>query len=195
MSMSEAAGGRRRWGRPRRSGVLVVVVGLVLLTACSSSPGSSPGATASRATASGTATAAAYTARLAYARCMRAHGVPTYPDPESNGQEPAGTKQLYASNPRISAAGAACRKLLPNAGQPTATAQPNALSQASAVSLAGCMRSHGYPAFPDPSIDSVGQPVFNLQAAGINSNSPQVLRSLRTCLSLLHITGIPQVSS
>ena len=175
--------------RPRRTGVLAVTVGLVLLTAaCGGSPGAVSSPSASTASAS-------VTSRLAYVQCVRAHGVPNYPDPDSNGQEPPGTKQLFISNPRFRAASDACRHLLPNGGHPTQTPQPDALTQAGAVRLAGCMRTHGYPSFPDPTIDSVGQPVFNVQAAGIAPHSPQVLATLRRCLSLLHLTGLPQTSS
>ena len=175
--------------RPRRTGVLAVTVGLVLLTAaCGGSPGAVSSPSASTASAS-------VTSRLAYVQCVRAHGVPNYPDPDSNGQEPPGTKELFISNPRFRAASDACRHLLPNGGHPTQTPQPDALTQAGAVRLAGCMRTHGYPTFPDPTIDSVGQPVFNLQAAGIAPHSPQVLAALRGCLSLLHLTGLPQTSS
>jgi hypothetical protein len=196
MSMNETTGGRRRWcrARPRRTGVLAVTVGLVLLTAaCGGSPGavSSPSAS----TASGSTASATFLARLAYARCVRANGVPNYPDPDSNGQEPPGTKQLFINNPRFRSAASSCRHLLPNGGHPTQTPQPDALTQAGALRLAGCMRTHGYPTFPDPIIDSVGQPVFNVQAAGIAPHSPQVLATLRRCLSLLHLTGLPQTAS
>jgi hypothetical protein len=189
--MNETAGGRRRWcrARPRRTGVLVVTVGLVLLTAaCGGSPGAVSSPSASTASAS-------VTSRLAYVQCVRAHGVPNYPDPDSNGQEPPGTKQLFVNNPRFRAASDACRHLLPNGGHPTQTPQANALTEAGAVRLAGCMRTHGYPTFPDPTIDSVGQPVFNVQASGIAAHSPQVRATLRRCLSLLHLTGVPQTSS
>jgi hypothetical protein len=188
MSMNEATGGRRRWrrARPRRAGVLA---GLVLLTAaCGGSPGAVSSPSASTASASATS-------RLAYVHCVRAHGVPNYPDPDSNGQEPPGTKQLFVNNPQFRAASSGCRHLLPNGGLPTQTSQANALTEAGAVRFAGCMRTHGYPTFPDPTIDSVGQPVFKVQAAGIAPQSPQVLATLRRCLSLLHLTGIPQASS
>jgi hypothetical protein len=134
-------------------------------------------------------------ARLAYARCIRADGVPDYPDPYSNGEEPPGTKELFVNNARFREASDTCRHLLPNGGHPTQTPQANALSEAGAVRFAGCMRGHGYPAFPDPTIDSVGQPVFNVQAAGLDQHSPQLLATARRCLSLLHLTGLPQASS
>jgi hypothetical protein len=57
------------------------------------------------------------------------------------------------------------------------------------------MRIHGFPTFPDPTIDSVGQPVFNLQAAGIAEHSAHILAAVRRCLSLLHLTGLPETSN
>lgn len=187
--------GKRFWRAwPRPATALAVAAGLALLTAaCGGSQGaaSSPPASAD----SGGNASTAYVTRLAFARCVRAHGVPAYPDPDSNGQEPPGTKQLLISNPRFPAAVDACRHLLPNDGQQTEAPQPDALTDAGALRLAGCMRTHGYPQFPDPTIDAVGQPVFNVQAVGIAPHSPQVLTTLRRCLSLLHLTGIPQASS
>jgi len=193
MSINEATGGRRRRGwcraRLRRTGVLAVTVGLVLLTAaCGGSPSSSSGQ-------SSTGTASAFSVRLAFVRCVRAHGVRNYPDPMSNGEEPPNTKQLFVNNPRFRAAYGACRHLLPNGGQPTQTPQAGAMTQAGALKLAGCMRTQGYPTFPDPTIDSVGQPVFNVQAAGIDGHSPHLLATIRKCLSLYHLNGLPQTSS
>jgi hypothetical protein len=190
-TMNETAGGRRRWcrARPRWTGVLAVTAGLVLLTAAC---GGSRGAVSSP---SASTTSASVTSRLAYVQCVRARGVPTYPDPQSNGQEPPGTKQLFVNNPRFRTASDACRHLLPNGGQPTQTPQAGAMTQAGAVKLAGCMRTHGYPAFPDPTIDSVGQPVFNVQAAGIAGHSPHLLATIGKCVSLYHLTGLPQASN
>ena len=133
--------------------------------------------------------------RMAFVRCVRAHGVPSYPDPNSNGQEPPGTKQLFVSNRRFQAASDTCHHLLPNGGHLAQAPQADAMTVAGAVRLAGCMRTHGYPTFPDPTIDAVGQPVFNVQAAGLAPHSPRLLATLRRCISRLHLTGLPQSSS
>jgi hypothetical protein len=65
---------------PGWMGVLVVTAGVALLAAACGG-GGSPSST-STATA-GTSTA--YTKALAYAKCIRSHGVPNFPDPSSNG--------------------------------------------------------------------------------------------------------------
>ena len=169
-----------------RLGVLTVMAALALATAaCGSSPAAG---SSSSASASGNVSAA-----LAFAQCIRSHGVANFPDPNADGKEPPGTKQAANSNPQYPAALDACRHLLPSGTQPSP--RSNNLTQAGAVSLAGCMRTHGFPTFPDPTTDSSGQPVFNPQAAGIDAHSPQVQGALRTCLSLLHLTGSPQVVS
>jgi hypothetical protein len=174
MNLNEATGGRRRWYQAWRTGVLAVTGGLVLLTAaCGGSSGTTNSPSASTASAN-------VTSRLAYVHCVRAHGVPNYPDPDSNGQEPPGTKQLFVNNPQFQAASGTCKHLLPNGGLPTQAPQANALTETGAVKFA---------------IDSAGQPVFNVQAAGIAPHSPQLLTTLHRCLSLLHLTGEPQTSS
>jgi hypothetical protein len=160
--------------------------GLVLLTAaCGGSP---------RAGAASSPSASA-TSRLAFVRCVRVHGVPNYPDPQSNGLEPPGTKQLFLGDPRFPAAVDTCSHLLPAGGQPTQAPLHNDLTESGALRLARCVRAHGYPAFPDPISNADGQPVFNVQAAGIAPHSPRLLGTLRRCLSLLHLTGLPSTSS
>ena len=100
----------------RRPGALAVTVGLLLLTAaCGSSPPSSSTSSTrgtsstSDASSSGTGgVSAAYVAdKLGFARCLRAHGVPTFPDPNASGQEPTNWKQLTFT-PQGQAAVGAC---------------------------------------------------------------------------------------
>jgi hypothetical protein len=184
--MNETAG-RRRWrrARPRRSGVLVLTAGLVLLTAaCAGSPSSSGGP-------SSTAAGSSLSARLsrdylAYSRCMRAHGVPDYPDPNANGQMPAGTnKEQLISNPRLPAAASACRHVIP---QSDITAQ-NQADLGEYVRFAQCMRAHGMPTFPDPVTESDGTPIFNLSSA--MTQLPRVRAEALRCMSLLHLAQLP----
>lgn len=91
---------------PRRAGVLAVVVAVALSTAACGvhvSLGADPASTAG------------YRANLAYAHCMRSHGVPDFPIP-SPGESfhlsghPHGKKK--AESPRARA-NAACEHLLP----------------------------------------------------------------------------------
>jgi hypothetical protein len=83
---------------------------------------------------------------LAFARCMRSHGVPNFPDPNSQGDfvpfHTGVSKHISA------AANDACQHLLTNGG----TATPQQLQQklAFGVEVAQCLRAHGYAKFPDP---------------------------------------------
>ena len=72
--MNDKTGGNRG---PRRAGALAVVAAVAVLTACGGSPSSSGGPAP--------AESAAYRADLAYAQCMRTHGVPNFPDPSPRG--------------------------------------------------------------------------------------------------------------
>ncbi len=109
MTMNETAGGRRHWcrPRPRRAGVLAVMAGLVLLTAACGGSLSSSGSPSTTGGPSSTGTGGASSSfvshDLAFARCVRAHGVPNFPDPNANGQEPPSVKDISKS-PRFPAA-------------------------------------------------------------------------------------------
>jgi len=117
---------------------------------------------------------------LAFAGCMRSHGVPNFPDPDSSGKFTKESLQQLgvSSNSQLQAAQSACDHLLPNGGQP---------NQAQVVSgmldFARCMRSHGVPNWPDPTTDSRGLPVFDIP--GINPDSPQVSNTADECARLL----------
>jgi hypothetical protein len=168
---------RRRLAWPRRAGVLAVTAGVALLAACSSSPSTStPGASASASPSS------EYQKALAYSQCMRSHGVPSYPDPNSNGLVPVvqGGGRFNVSNSQLQAAESACRNLQSGGtgGQISGT-QQQTLNQL--VKYSQCMRSHGVPNFPDPSSGNGGVG-FNL--ANVNIHSPQYQSANQACQSL-----------
>ena len=82
---------------------------------------------------------------VAFARCMRSHGAPDFPDPQ-----PGGGFSVHiplSAGPAFQAAQAKCQKLLPNAGAGPAFSE-RALVQLR--KLAVCMRQHRVPDFPDP---------------------------------------------
>jgi len=81
-----------------------------------------------------------------FARCMREHGVPLA-DPDPGGG--FGSVGPRDPDPVVRAAFEACRRLLPNGGQPKQIS-PEELEQARAFSR--CMREHGVP-YPDPDPD------------------------------------------
>jgi hypothetical protein len=62
---------------------------------------------------------------LTYARCMRSHGVPRFPDPKPGGGLQIGPKLgVDPSTPQFQAAQAACRKVVPGIPSAAPTALP-----------------------------------------------------------------------
>ena len=158
------------WLPARAAAAILAAAGLVLVAAgCGGS--SSPGVAAVAPASSRTAGSAQDRA-LTYARCMRSHGVPSFPDPGPQGDFPpfrAGVPKT-ASN----AADDACRHLLSSGG--TATPQQRVEKLAFGLRVARCMRSHGFPGLPDPT--GLGE---NRLPPGIDPSSPQFQRQETIC--------------
>ncbi len=91
---------------------------------------------------------ASYSQELAFANCMRGHGEPSFPDPNSDG-----VFSLNGIDPNSSQyrqAEAACQHLLPKVRPPTPAEQAKLLEKALAYS--NCMRRHGEPELPRPQL-------------------------------------------
>lgn len=117
---------------------------------------------------------------------MRAHGVPGFPDPDANGQEPPSTKNL-AGDPRFATASAACGYLIHSD-----IAALNRSDLREYAGFAACMRARGLPKFPDPVTKPDGAPEFDLSAI-VGTQSPRVLRAKASqCQSLLHLASLPR---
>ena len=101
---------------------------------------------------------------LAFSHCMRTHGVPNFPDPDSQGNFPP--FQTGVSKQTSMAANEGCKHLLPRGGG-TGTPQQRRQKLVFGLKVARCVRSHGFPTFPDPSGSSQGN------SPGIDLNSPQ----------------------
>jgi hypothetical protein len=87
---------------------------------------------------------------LGFARCMRANGVPAFPDPTPGRgavRVPVGSNPAA---PAFEAAQASCAKLVPGSGPPGSGSGPSAQTMAKLHRIAVCMRQHGVPQFPDP---------------------------------------------
>jgi hypothetical protein len=148
--------------------MLIAAAGLVLLAACAGAP--APAGPAPAGPAGSPA--------VAFSRCMRAHGVPDFPDPARGGGVPKVTpQQAGVSNARFQAAQRACARLL----RPSPAQAPRIM--AGLLGFARCMRSHGLPTWPDPATDRSGQPVFDIP--GLDPDSPRVSRAADACTHLL----------
>jgi hypothetical protein len=79
---------------------------------------------------------------------MRAHGVPNFPDPTAGGGlEITPGSGINPQSPAFQSGQQACRSLLPDKGGPPRMSTSERLA---ALRFAQCMRTHGQPAFPDP---------------------------------------------
>lgn len=175
-------GPRLPWQQGTRVAVIITATaGLALLAAaCSSSPSSTdPGGAAN---AGG---AASSSKTVAWIQCVRSHGVPDFPGPDSNGYIPKiiSGQQVGVSDSRLNAARTACQAVWPYQA-PTPAQQRQQLTDD--LKFAQCMRSHGLPNFPGPT-NSDGRVVFVFSASrdGINPRSPQILAKARQCLPVL----------
>jgi hypothetical protein len=179
--------------------VVAAVITLGLLAAACGGGSSSPGV-ASVGSTTTTSPAASqngnnannsqsyYAAAVAYAQCMRSHGVPNFPDPDSHGdfitKGGLTNGQDVGTNPsQVAKANSACQHLLPNGGQPTAAQQQQFLSQG--LKFSQCMRSHGVPNFPDPKTGPNGEVGISLGGNGIDPHSPQFQAAQKACQSLM----------
>jgi len=159
-------------GMRRQAGVLAAVAAIGLLAVgCG---GGSPVTT----------TLTSYQKALAYAQCMRGHGLPRFPDPDSNGNFGISPHEVGSINgAQFQRANKACRHLLPGSQQMTAAQQRQATEQA--LRFAACMRSHGLPTFPEPIVNAQGIE-FRLGGHGVPPPNAPVFRSARqACQKLM----------
>jgi hypothetical protein len=159
---------------------LVMVGSAVTLAACGSA---GPGV-------AGTGTSAAPNSKsspIALSKCMRAHGVPNFPDPtagpggaglqisQTPGSSALTVNGVTLSGPAFEAASKACKRLLPGGGGP-----PHPLSNQQKLRIlafARCMRAHGVPNFPDPTFRSGGGVLLQ----GVNPQAPAFGRASAAC--------------
>lgn len=82
---------------------------------------------------------------LTYARCMRAHGVPNFPDPRAAGGLVV-PNDINTDSPAFKRAQQACGHLT----RSPSTAASSASRKRQFLALAKCMRAHDVPNFRDP---------------------------------------------
>jgi hypothetical protein len=187
---------------------IVATAGLSLLAAAC---GGSESSTASHGSPNGGGSTTS-TSYVAYSACMRSHGVPAYPDPDSSGQLPKpDAHHLGVSDSRLQSTQEACQRLLPSTGRAVSSGSitqcmmaencPRSLVQHvlnEERSFAQCMRAHGVPNWPDPSTDSRWRPVFAISISkdGFNPYSKPIWAKGNACSHLMpDLSGAPfQVS-
>jgi hypothetical protein len=195
---AQAGRGRSRLPRPAvLTLALAAALGLaVLASGCGGSPG--PGvakAPNSGSSGSGSSGGSGKGDPAAYSACMRKHGVPNFPDPDSKGRIRItsgvgrnGQKTGVDTNsPQFRKAQRACRKLQPNGGKPTP--QEQAKEQQAALKFSQCMRSHGVPKFPDPKFTPDGGTEMKI-GKEVDPNSPQFKAAQKACQKLVPDSAI-----
>jgi hypothetical protein len=165
----------------RTAAAALATAALVLLAAACGGGSSATGPAGSGGSASGgssgsSGSSGSANARLvAYSQCIRSHGVPNYPDPAGGALPKGNAQQFGVSSAQFQAARGACQHLLPAvSGSLTANSLrqcyltddcPQGLVQQAMNAgrrFSQCMRSHGVPNWPDPTLDSQGRPLFNI---------------------------------
>jgi hypothetical protein len=136
-------------------------------------------------------------ASIAYAKCMRANGVPSFPDPSGSGGFRFHASAGLINSPLFKAAQAKCHKLLPEG--PGSEPPPSPQTLARFLKIARCMRQHGVSDFPDPRTTAPPNPfgsgiaelsdiegVILLFPSTIDQQSPVFTRAAAACAFPLH---------
>lgn len=176
---------RRRGSRVRAAGrlprachlaALLLVSLAVLVTACGSdSKESATASSLNASSAAGSGGGSQGSSAQAFASCMRSHGVPSFPDPDSSGRFllPGSVQNA----PRFQSASQACQHLLPN-GMTNGGGSGGGTTTTELVKFAQCMRSNGVSNFPDPTTGGgIGLP------QGVDPNSSQFQSAWQACQS------------
>ena len=178
MNDDDGSGPRGRPGRLRlRAGALAAAVtGVTLLAAACGG---------SSAAANTFAPGATHAQSVAFAKCMRANGVPGFPDPNGQGNFNDAQIQALTNGPQGDSALHQCRSVLPNAGTGLTVTQIQTIQQQNlhnAVKAAICMRAHGITNFPDPAGTTQDSGVNWPQTLpGIDTGSPPYEKAYMTC--------------
>jgi hypothetical protein len=124
----------RRWRSPSAQTFRRALICGVLIAACGGTASIPGGAAASGGPL------------LKYAQCMRAHGVPTFPDPRATGGLVI-PNSINTDSPAFRSAQQACGRLAQPPASPPGASQSRKLQL---LALSKCMRAHGVPSFSDP---------------------------------------------
>jgi hypothetical protein len=157
--------------RPTRFKPLLAVAVLAVAALTAACGGGSPSAAGSSAAGQVRVQQA-----LAFAHCMRSHGVPNFPDPDSSGGIVIKKSLMESSYNAPRSARTACAHLLPKYALTLTPAQQEQ-HQRQELAFAACMRRHGIANFPDGWSGNVGQ----LITAGIDPSTPQLNAALTKC--------------
>lgn len=166
---------RRRGQRAAQLTALIGVVGMALaLAGCGG--GSSKASSSSPASSGSTTSVVAQAVK--YSACMRSHGVPDFPDPDSKGNFAVKVGPgLDPNSTAFQTAETDCQSLKP-AGGVSQQKENQVFTQA--LKAAACIRQNGYPSFPNPTISN-GAIGLTLGNSSIDVNSPAFEKVAKKC--------------
>jgi hypothetical protein len=179
-----AAGPRQAPARFRRADLVVgmLLATIVLASACGGGPSSKRVLTPANVSSQA----------LAWVSCMHTHGEPNMPEPDVNGRSvsinihPGSGVDPHSA--QFTAAFKACRHLLRGKGSPSGGNTITPADQAAYLRAVACMRSHGFPKFPEPVFQG-GNVTFNTTTP-IDTKTAQYQRAVATCDKLIP-AGLP----
>jgi hypothetical protein len=180
----------------RHTRLLTVAAALAAATIIAACGSSTPTGTSSLRTASSRPSASSSSSSsgshvtsstLPFSKCMRANGVPNFPDLSNNGIRIEGNSgQTITVNgvsvnaPAYAAARQKCEKYMPHTSG-TPTPAQSAQEHQQALQFARCMRSNGVPNFPDPKVISSSGGNQTVYLPGINPYAPAFQTAAKKC--------------
>ncbi len=120
---------------------------------------------------------------LKYSECMRAHGVPNFPDPSANGSiSISSSTGVNPQSAQVQKAQDICGKLL-SLGKVAPSPAQQAQALANALKFSQCMRSHGVTNFPDPQSSGGGAHIgIRISAnSGLDPSAPIFQAAQKAC--------------
>jgi hypothetical protein len=120
--------------------------------------------------------------QVAFAQCMRVHGVPGFRDPALKRSAlgvgvSQGVSASVAQSPAFNSAQHACETLLPPGSQGPGNQPVSAAQHAQMVKFAACVRARGVKNMPDPDANGV----FHLPSV-IDQNAPAFQSAIKRCI-------------
>jgi hypothetical protein len=154
--------------------LLVAALAATSLVACGGEKPTSSGS-------NGTGPDDAKKAMLAYAKCVRAHGV-DMPDPVFNGNRIQQRGPANVDRAKMRAADKACASIRDSIKPPEMSDAEKAEFKKAALKNAQCMRDQGIANFPDPTFDENGGAQIRMRkGSGLNPDSAKFKAAQKEC--------------